>query len=303
MKKKNALKNTLLTILYFFSLSNLNGQEIRKIFEPIFPNYNPVEKLDTTQKIIDVIRFNGQLVHMKLEFEEDTTEYFKVTDSLFFFRQISNKNPHNEGYYKFSNQINWNDTILIFDPETYEEKMIINSYFETQQYGEWKETSNDSVFWTGRYNEGLKVGRWFKSIDKINFPKYGEFENGELVTLYNPEEKDFRNNLNWILNKPFILSLVSFHHENTGETEYWWIEKEIKEGKYDFGTIIFEGNGKFEYNHNPQYQIATDEFDGVGNWEIKKEGLLELKFENGELDLFSVEVLSSNKILLKKRKR
>ena len=301
--KKIALKKIILLIL-ILKIPLLRAQEVSHILEPILIENQTIEELRINGKIIDEIRFEGKLIHLEIQRNKGTFEYFKTKDSLYFFRHFSDGKLFNKGYYKISEQIRKIDSVFTFHPETYEEKLFVTSYNFVKKHGDWTETLNDSIHWKGKYDEGRKTGRWFKSTDKINFYKYGEYLRGELLMIYNPNTIDLKQNINWIINKAYTLCMISYNQdEENSEIENWWLGIDNDSFCQDFGKVIFMEKGDFEYSHNFQYQMDIKKYHGQGIWKINQEGYLILEFKNNDELVFVVEILSENKLRIKRKKR
>ncbi len=293
----------ILLIIFASNNNQLFGQNVTHVREPIFFEDESIEDFKIRRKVLDEIRYKGQLVHTEIEFKNDTLEYFKVNDSIYFFRQISSEHLCNEGYFKLSNQINRVDSISTIDPETYDEKLMVISYVRTKKHGDWNETLEDSTYWQGSYKDGKKTGRWFRSIDKIDFYKYGEYQNGELKILYKPTVNDFNENIRWIVNKPFTLCIIGYKIGNSSEIETWCLETEKNEYCQSFGEFVFKEDKSFVYKHNSLYEMEIKKYDGNGTWKVNCAGNFVLRFENGEEETFSIEELGHDKISMRRLKR
>lgn len=298
----------ILKILLILLISNsqiLIGQEVEYISEPILIENKTIEELsnDSEIKLIEELRYEGQLFYLKVQRIKDTLEFLKANDTIFYFREI-NDTLINEGYYKINSKSNRIDSVFFFHPETYEEALKIISYHQIEKHGLWEETNSNNISWQGKYLNGRKIGRWFKSIDKINFYKKSEYENGKLKLLYNPNIENLKDKLNWIIDKPFTFCTISYYTDDqNNDIELWSLNTEQTNDCSSFGEFFFQNTGEFEYKHNSKNKMNIQKYNGKGMWKINDEGKLELKFQNNEKSFFKVDQLSQREMQIRKLKR
>jgi len=293
----------LASLLLIFSVQKISAQKMIYITEPILNNNKTVDELRLEDHQIDEIRYEGQLIYTRLQFEQDTLDYFKVNDTIYYHRKFSNNITFSEGPYKVNGQPSYIDTVYTFHPETFESQIMIVSCNNIEKCGRWQEIDLNGIFWYGNYLGNERTGRWFKSNDKINFYKYGEYDNGKLSTIYEPDSSLLMQNVDWIINQQFYWCLLSYFENPQGrEMESWWLNIDNSIECESYGKFTFFANGEFEYLHNDKYQLKIKELGGKGSWRINEEGNLEINFRNNEKKAFVVTLLSAEQMKIRVKK-
>lgn len=101
---------------------------------------------------------------------------------------MKNKSTLEQGRYLISDDVSSQDTLIMFDPETFEEVISLRDGYSLIKDGDWKEyNSKDRAVETGWYKNGKRVGNWTQTFYKrggmIPNQKFLlEYNNGQLVS-------------------------------------------------------------------------------------------------------------------------
>ncbi len=101
---------------------------------------------------------------------------------------IKNKSTLEQGRYTIADEVSSKDTVITFDPTTFEEEIILVDVYSLIKDGDWKEyNTKENAFETGRYKNGNRVGKWTQTIYKkggmtLSKKFILEYNNGQLVT-------------------------------------------------------------------------------------------------------------------------
>lgn len=152
LKSSNAQVQATTNYLNFFGLKNDFSFESQKQYEKILIDHEMVaiRKLNPDQFSI-------------------AAEYIRIKNDTFLYQEYSNPDHLLSASGKVVPSICCSsiDTVLTFDPETYEESTVINKYWDWSREGAWKFESVGS-FEYGNYKNNQKVGEWYV-WDKINY--------------------------------------------------------------------------------------------------------------------------------------
>lgn len=112
-------------------------------------------------------------------------EYLRVNDTTWLFQQYDSLEPSRllcRGLYEADPEYQAMDTILIFDPETYDETIRLRYSRYAFKTGLWTEQDRNGYIWTGIYEDDLREGIWQKR-DAYDFTELRGYvyESGELV--------------------------------------------------------------------------------------------------------------------------
>lgn len=133
-------------------------------------------------------------------------EYLRVSDTSWFYQQFDSIDPTRllvKGMYVADPEYQAMDTILTFDPSTYEESIQLRCSRYGFKTGPWLEQDRNGYLWTGIYEDDLREGLWQKR-DAYDYTELRGFVyfGGEIV-------RD--STLNWALSTDTstILELLS----------------------------------------------------------------------------------------------
>lgn len=112
-------------------------------------------------------------------------EYLRVNDTTWLYQQYDSLEPSRllcRGLYVADPEYQAMDTILTFDPETYEESIQLRYSRYAFKTGPWTEQDRNGYVWTGIYEDDLREGLWQKR-DAYDFTELRGYwyEGGELV--------------------------------------------------------------------------------------------------------------------------
>ena len=112
-------------------------------------------------------------------------EYLRVNDTTWLYQQYDSLEPSRllcRGLYEADPEYQAMDTIVTFDPETYEESYRLRYSRFAFKTGPWTEQDRNGYVWTGVYEDDLREGLWQKR-DAYDFTELRGYvyEGGELV--------------------------------------------------------------------------------------------------------------------------
>ena len=121
-------------------------------------------------------------------------EYLRVSDSSWLYQQYDSLEPSRvvtKGLYVSDPEVEVMDTILSFDPTTYEESIHLRYARYGFKTGPWIEKDRNGYIWTGEYDDDLREGLWQKR-DAYDFTELRGY-------LYAGGEIMQDSTLNWAL--------------------------------------------------------------------------------------------------------
>lgn len=112
-------------------------------------------------------------------------EYLRVNDTAWLYQQYDSLEPARllcRGVYVSDPEYEVMDTIITFDPETYEESIQLRYSRYAFKSGPWTEQDRNGYVWTGTYEDDLREGLWQKR-DAYDFTELRGYlyEGGELL--------------------------------------------------------------------------------------------------------------------------
>jgi hypothetical protein len=186
------------------------------------------------------------------------------------------------------------DTIIYFEPITFEEQVIYNRRKQLVKQGFWEE-KDSSWKYRGYYKNGLRDGKWTiygltnnNDLDIQNWI----FDNGKLLS---------KTLLNIITpkNQDTILHYLAqtWNIQNTINSNFVRLER-LKNDVLIIPFLIFNQNNTFDYCFSTSIGCVKTR---KGTWEINNDFLLELKFDNeNKSKIYTIEYLFKDYLELKR---
>ena len=291
----------LMSFLLILFSTNLNGQDSKRIFEPNFENQKGISALKATTNVVDEIRSKGRIVFMKLQTGDRFKEFYRISDTLLYSRELDHINAVDEGHYKLKVEKNHSiDTVITFDPETYEESISIYSYHDIQKTGDWVEYDSLGLEYRGVYYNNEKDGAWAIS-EKGRRVKTVYYENGKIIEIYNPSSSEINEYLKWIYDKDFIWCMKTFDDKSTKYSrEIWRLNTNKEEPCIGFGKFQFRSDGVFSFSElKPVIKYGLYK-EGLGKWMIISDEI-EMIFVDGVKERFRLSQLGREVIRFERR--
>jgi hypothetical protein len=153
-----------------------------------FQDQQQYEKISIDSQIIVFRRFHANQFTI-------AEEYLHFKNDTFLYREYSNLDHQLTASGKVAPSICCSniDTIYTFDTETYEEKMIVNKYWNWSKEGMWK-IENADFYEYGNYKNNLKIGEWYVWDKRIKSAKYVYFDNFGIQLFEEPKDLTQTNN-------------------------------------------------------------------------------------------------------------
>ena len=112
-------------------------------------------------------------------------EYLRVSDTAWLYQQYDSLDPTRmltRGLYTADPEYEVLDTLIRFDPETYEEDIHLRYSRYSFKTGPWLEWDRNGYIWTGAYEDGNREGLWQKR-DAYDFTELRGvvYDGGEVV--------------------------------------------------------------------------------------------------------------------------
>jgi hypothetical protein len=172
------------SILLFLCLKSLAFAQTATVTISDIDFWNGEERIDSLSADFET---TGELLNKR--FFRNTKivakEYLTVAKDSFLFVQYD-KNTHDvlqSGHLVPMSCCSRNDTIVTYDPDTYEEKIKIMPYLKLGKEGMWFEV-NDSITERGVYKNNKRIGEWWVWRNKapFGFRQYIYYNiNGEIL--------------------------------------------------------------------------------------------------------------------------
>lgn len=130
---------------------------------------------------------NNSLISVRKYYPNNfvSEEYLRVDDTTWLYQQydsIESSRLLCRGLYVADPEYQVMDTILTFDPQSYEESIQLRYSRYTFKTGPWTEQDRNGYVWTGVYEDDYREGLWQKR-DAYDFTELRGYvyESGELV--------------------------------------------------------------------------------------------------------------------------
>ena len=244
------------------------------------------------------ISYERQLLHLAITVSDTTHEYYFANDTTWLYRAYINNHLRLSGnLYPVVKESAPHDTIITFDPETYEEQVSVLIKYTFERTGEWQETAANGTTIFGNYESGKKNGLWGTHADKERTSYY---RNDTLIGYRNIDSIRFNRlfpkladtRFLWCLNARTVLAgtnepLSLEWRMSTAPSEYF-TER--------YGVFQFDPNGSFEFTPLQNTMFAP----GVGQWAFLSNGDFELTFSDGQRRQFTISYAGLNNITLKR---
>jgi hypothetical protein len=175
----------------------LNAQEIETLDNINFFNLKTDYDFEP-QKQYEKIAVDGRIIAFR-RFQDDqfaiAEEYIHLNKDTYLFREYAGLEHRlvSSGKVVPSICCGKTDTTYIFDSETYEEKIIINRYWDWSREGVWKIESPEAYEY-GNYKNNLKVGEWHVWDKNTNSAKYVYFDDFGAQLFEEPQDLTKTNN-------------------------------------------------------------------------------------------------------------
>ncbi len=160
----SAISRLLFIMVQLLLTTVLNGQNTSYGERKIFFGVKEDEDL-SDQKIYEKVAVGDQIIAFRKLNPPSFTiaeEYIQYQKDTFLYRAYADTAHHvlAEGLVIFTHEDVLNDTVVIFDPETYEEVFTVTRYRHPWRSGFWRIETSD-VFESGHYKNNVKTGEWF----------------------------------------------------------------------------------------------------------------------------------------------
>ena len=187
----------------------------------------------------EVLFANGQVQLFRSLSDTIQIEYIRVGVDTFFYskKNIRKAQYQEKGFVYFERDQIRTDTIKTYDPETYQESLVLQHYLKPIRVGEWSCSEGFTSF-HGSYDNGAKIGTWTIYNDPDRSHKLQAYENGQLI-----DEKE----LNLIRGGDLaqIKSVLT-------DKEWLYLltgEKLILKPTFNGARCIFKANGEVQFFH------------------------------------------------------
>lgn len=112
-------------------------------------------------------------------------EYLRIADTAWLYQEYDSLEPTrllNRGLYVSDPEYQVLDTLVTFEPETYEEHVALRYARASFKTGPWLEWDRNGYIWTGTYEDGQREGLWQKR-DAYDFTELRGvvYDGGEVV--------------------------------------------------------------------------------------------------------------------------
>jgi hypothetical protein len=158
------MKLLFLFLVCLSSVPFLSAQNDTTVIQRVaFYNNKTIERIDTFKVQVDLIKQGNELIYLKLQPKTGdaiTLEYFKLKESHYLHRKYQAKKLLEEGTLTIGTKPFFVDTVIMFDPETFDEVYTIYEGYRPIKIGNWQETDSLGRSINGSYAKGKKEGNW-----------------------------------------------------------------------------------------------------------------------------------------------
>lgn len=248
-----------------------------------------IHPLDSTK---EAVYYGDTLLSLKIKGEGDTIiQYNRINSEKFTYLKKNKEVILEKGIVTYTDSSYVVSTIITFDPETFEEYYNIVHNHAIKKIEYWTETDTNGETTFGWYKDGKKDDVWYSQ----NWSKSIIYENGEMISLSNPDLEDLLEHKDFIFDKdwtfyqkyPFQQQWVFYYKDVL-------IEPKLKESK--LGILKFHKNNSFTFIRETTLPETYPKMalEGDGKWSIVKDetnvnkGILRLKFSSGKEALLNV---------------
>lgn len=242
-------------LFFIFFVKNSQGQDFN-LNKPIGKYHNGKIDFRYSELVQEYFEFNQETVLFKMNYENKKPhfEFNKFGDSTFVYREYFEKplkieneifgettwDLKREGLVYMSDSCYCRNTIVVFDPETFEEFRYYDSLL--LPIGQWKYYyPNGGIYMTGFYSKKGKTGDWkiYEESSIYSFPKVNQI-------------KQYKNNL--LVKDTFINVVLEQQIE---------IIDHILEGIWVFHDP--EYNGGYIVDSNYLHMMKIDYYGNIGD--------------------------------------
>jgi hypothetical protein len=294
------MKKIPITALFLSFSSIAFAQQIAHIFEPLFYNDKSFYTLQREEKILDFLEYEHRRILVKVKTENGIMEFLNVNDSVYYNRHFVQDSIIAQGAFLIhKNKPIFTDTLITFDPETYEEDMQVIHVCKLIKTGNWSEIDSVGNEWYGAYNNGIREGFW-NSFTKWHYGVYFNYENGQLVGISPTDKASTEQYFKWLFDKKltwcswrkyFLEGFPDNIHELIG------LSAGKDEQCLNIGEFHFSQNGTFHFKNTGQKVERTE---GIGLWRIVGDNQIQLQFRQSKPEVFEIEYLGIDSVRLKK---
>lgn len=217
----------------FLLTISLNGQNTRFLERNSFFGLKDDEHL-SNQKTYEKIAVDTQIIAFR-RFHPHTfaiaEEYIRYQKDTFLYRAYADTAHHviAEGLVIYSNDYTITDTVVSFDPETYEEVFTITRYRNPLRSGFWRLETPD-VYESGHYQNNVKTGEWFVREKQGFLGKYVYFGDDGRVISEEPENVVATNDIEKI--KQALKGIWKLEYDSCDNCWNYTRVPEIKRARY-----------------------------------------------------------------------
>lgn len=279
------------------------------------------------QKQVRLKMHEGNTILLQEKFPNGnlSREFSRYDDSLFVFTEYyefpdttarTNFRIKREGLVQISNRVA-GDTIILFDPETYEEHVYLDTLLLPA--GNWAYYFPDGkVQGKGRFQNFRRQGLWQYYDEFGRMEKILEYDQGEIVAreyVNRILEHTNRSTLHalkrtWIIHEP---EANGAHSVDPAYINYRFMNAvDGLQGIGDFYNFLEGGTLEFtktevvdeEYRHTDEGLQMIQNYDiaevAVGAWTLINDHQLQIELE-GRVEIFEIEYLSDRELRLIKK--
>ena len=298
------------TCITFFILGqllltiSLNGQTTRFLERNAFFGLKDDELL-SDQKTYEKITVDSHIITFR-RFHPHTfaiaEEYIRYQKDTFLYRAYADTAHHviAEGLVIYSNDYTITDTVVSFDPETYEEVFTITRYRNPLRSGFWRLETPD-VYESGHYQNNVKTGEWFVREKQGFLGKYVYFGDDGRVVSEEPENVVATNDVEKI--KQAMEGIWGMEYRSTDQNIYLRKYEQLKEVRaHDEGFIFSSDTVQLVL----YLRCATGfDFEGYrknqkGPWRLEDNNIVSMQIFRYAGKKYQIQYLSRYQMTLKR---
>lgn len=230
-------------------------------------------------------------------------EYLRISDTLWLFQQFDSLEHTRmlaRGLYVADPEYQVLDTVLTFDPESYEQIVRLRYSRYSFKTGPWLEQDRNGYVWTGMYEDGMREGLWQKR-DGYDYTELRGY-------LYYGGEIASDSTLNWALSSD-TARIIGLLCEGVVPGERGGIVQENTPGGLwrlcSVGPDRLGRNTHWEFQHL-DYASEPCNTTSWGAYLFKEDGTLLFLLNDSHYPLRDEgrwELLDGNKLLLSLKKK
>lgn len=289
-----------LTIFICLLVSTLSSaQQATVKFEPFFYDGKTFDWLRDSGKVLDQLKYDSRYVMLKIATLDGFSEFFQINDSIFYNRLYVQDSIVARGELLVVRNSTIPDTVVTFDPETYEENVSIIYACDLIKTNEWSETDSLGNVWFGNYKHGLKEDFWH-SYNKNHNGISHRYENGKMIGISPTNQALTEQFFTQLFDRKYYwCSLSKYYLQGFPEdiNEVWQLTTKESPNCQDLGIFQFSQNGTFHFKSNNS--IAGRQ-TGIGLWKIKDDNKIQLQFKQSNPEVLEIEYIGLDEMRLKK---